>query len=207
MVISTCRLLLWSAEAAANLSEPPKAFEMQGNRREVVAFCHGKHDYAATLTAWNHLQYICTCCLFAQGWDKRSADTHSFYYTIWKFKKSFYLEAHQVKSQLRQGHNKVLLPHSFLGSSDLSLQSLTESHTLELSMHSPFLHRNFRGPSHLVAATENQKVQSSIFTINFMKIHLHKLLHTDSQPRASQRVLLSNLKSPVVRQIIEGSHE
>lgn len=112
-----------------------------------------------------------------------------------------------MKSQLRQGHNKVLLPHSFLGSSDLSLQSLTESHTLELSMHSPFLHRNFRGPSHLVAATENQKVQSSIFTINFMKIHLHKLLHTDSQPRASQRVLLSYLKSPVVRQIIEGSHE
>lgn len=45
-----------------------------------------------------------------------------------------------------------LLPHSFLGSSDRSLQSLTESQTLELSMHSPFLHRNFRGPSHLVAA-------------------------------------------------------
>ena len=74
-------------------------------------------------------------------------------------------------------------------------------------MHSPFLHRNFRGPSHLVAATENQKVQSSIFTINFTRIHLHKLLHTDSQPRASQRVFLSNLKSPVVRQITEGSHE
>lgn len=49
-----------------------------------------------------------------------------------------------------------ILPHSFLGSSDRSLQSLTESHTLELSMHSPFLHRNFRGPSHLVAAAKKE---------------------------------------------------
>lgn len=54
-----------------------------------------------------------------------------------------------------------LLPHSFLGSSDRSLQSLTESHTLELSMHSPFLHKNFWGPSHLVAVAEKAKTRSA----------------------------------------------
>ena len=57
---------------------------------------------------------------------------------------------------------KVLLPHSFLGSSDLSLQSLTESHTFELSIHSPFLHRNFSGPSHLVAVRKKQALDQHL---------------------------------------------
>lgn len=75
----------------------------------------------------------------------------------------------------------AILPHSFLGSSDRSLQSFTESHTLELSIHSPFLHRNLRGPSHLVAGTgKNQK-----------QITLHETLfhlHTHSEPCASTSV-------------------
>lgn len=50
----------------------------------------------------------------------------------------------------------MILPHSFMGSSDPSLQSFTLSHTLLLSMHSPFLQRNFLGPSHLVTAVKEK---------------------------------------------------
>lgn len=48
----------------------------------------------------------------------------------------------------------TILPHSFTGSSDQSLQSFTLSHTLLLSMHSPFLQRNFFGPSHFVTVED-----------------------------------------------------
>lgn len=83
------------------------------------------------------------------------------------------------------------LPHSFLGSSDLSLQSLTESHTLELSIHSPFLHRNFKGPSHLVAVTKEAEGRISIYSI--ANIYLHKIT--------------MNWLFLVVHQMNEGSHE
>jgi len=53
--------------------------------------------------------------------------------------------------QVNNNNKKKFLLHSFLGSSDRSLQSFTLSHTLLPSMHSPFLQRNFRGPSHFVA--------------------------------------------------------
>lgn len=65
----------------------------------------------------------------------------------------------------------AILPHSFLGSSDRSLQSFTESHTLELSIHSPFLHRNLRGPSHFVAGTGKNQKQITIHTRHFMKLY------------------------------------
>lgn len=48
-------------------------------------------------------------------------------------------------------------PHSFTGSSDQSLQSFILSHTLLLSIHSPLLHMNFSGPSHLVAVKHTIK--------------------------------------------------
>lgn len=38
--------------------------------------------------------------------------------------------------------NECTVPHAFRGSSDQSLQSLCESHTLTSSMHSPLLHWN-----------------------------------------------------------------
>lgn len=52
----------------------------------------------------------------------------------------------------------MILPHSFTGSSDQSLQSLTLSHTLLLSIHSPFLQRNFLGPSHFVTVVKTQHI-------------------------------------------------
>lgn len=54
------------------------------------------------------------------------------------------------RSAWARGRARVILPHSFMGSSDQSLQSFTLSHTLLLSIHSPFLQRNFLGPSHFV---------------------------------------------------------
>lgn len=70
-------------------------------------------------------------------------------------------------------YNKTILPHSFLGSSERSLQSLMESHTLELSIHSPFLHWNFRGPSHFVAAIKQEK--KDIFCKSHIKIFMFSL--------------------------------
>lgn len=49
------------------------------------------------------------------------------------------------------------IPHCFIGSSDQSLQSLMLSHTLLLSIHSPLLHMNFSGPSHLVAVRKHDR--------------------------------------------------
>uniref|UniRef100_A0A8C8RZR7 Uncharacterized protein n=1 Tax=Pelusios castaneus TaxID=367368 RepID=A0A8C8RZR7_9SAUR len=40
-----------------------------------------------------------------------------------------------------------LLPHSLMGSSDQSLQSLCRLHTLSIEMHSPERHLNLSGPS------------------------------------------------------------
>lgn len=49
-------------------------------------------------------------------------------------------------------------PHSLMGSSDLSLQSLCLLHTFSMLIHSPLLHLNMVGPSHTFSVEKNRAV-------------------------------------------------
>ncbi|TNN34878.1 hypothetical protein EYF80_054958 [Liparis tanakae] len=73
-----------------------------------------------------------------------------------------------------------------MGSSDQSLQSFTLSHTLLTSTHSPFLQRNFLGPSHFVTAEETRRAEGSASPSHFQFPWTHSPLPHWNSP-AGQR--------------------
>lgn len=88
----------------------------------------------------------------------------AFALTLGRADRSVRVEEFTVK---RKKEREMISPHSLMGSSDKSLQSFTLSHTLLMSIHSPFLQRNFLGPSHFV--TENatkKKIWKMLFVIH-----------------------------------------
>lgn len=78
----------------------------------------------------------------------------AFALTLGRADRSVRVEEFIVK---RKKEREMISPHSLMGSSDKSLQSFTLSHTLLLSIHSPFLQRNFLGPSHFVTENATKK--------------------------------------------------